>query len=116
MNAILIDAENKAVRFVEVDKDDFLNSCYRHIGCSLIQIATSIGKNTVYVDEEGLCKEVKSAFHVRGWPQSFVGNGLVIGYDPRKDKHKDTDLTVPQVHDMITFLNDEQLNKLIGSM
>ena len=101
IKAILIDAKNGLVKQVEIEDTNFCSDCYKHIGCDMIEGAMDVGGNALYVDEEGLCKELDYAFIIQGGHQPFVGNGILVGYDAKKDKHMDCSLTVPEVYAMV---------------
>jgi len=102
IKAILI--EKEIIWEVEVDEKNFLQSCYKLIGCDLIEVAVDLGNDTIYVDEEGFCKEPEFLFHVIGYPQPFAGRGLVVGYNAHADKHIDTHLSVQNVRDIVRYV------------
>ncbi|HPT70841.1 MAG TPA: hypothetical protein PLE74_01005 [Candidatus Cloacimonadota bacterium] len=104
MRAILINSKERTIREVQVSDKNFLEDCYKHIGCSLIEVATTISESTLWVDEEGYCKKVESTFMIVGCPQPFAGNGLFVGYDAEKDENKDTDLTIADVIDIVRWM------------
>jgi hypothetical protein len=104
IKAILIDPETRTIREVLVDEKDFLDSCYKLIGCNLIEVAVDLDDDTIYVDEEGLCKQVKGLFEVVGAHQPFAGRGLVVGYNASADKHVDTTLSVQDVVDIVRWV------------
>ena len=103
MKAILIDARNNQIKQVEVDDKSFLTDCYKHIGCDMIEVAMEVNGNTIYVDEEGLCKELECAFVVKGGHQPFAGNGLIVGYNAKKGKNVDCTLTLAEVKKMVSI-------------
>lgn len=104
IKAILIDPEVQLIREVVVDEKDFLESCYKLIGCNLIEVAMDLDGDTIYVDEEGLLKQVKGYFTVVGARQPFAGKGLVVGYDRANDKNISTSLSVQDVRDFVKFI------------
>jgi hypothetical protein len=81
MKAILIDAEGRGVREVEIDGT--LEDTYKVMGVQMIEVATYLPNgDCIYVDEEGLINgEVLGWFEVYGAHQPFAGNGLVVGTD-----------------------------------
>ena len=96
--AILIDPERGIISMVEIDG---LDSMYALIGCKYIEAATMIGKDTVFVDEEGLLDPVCYGFTVKGVPQIFIGKGLICGHD---DYGKGVDCTT-KMTDLIDLID-----------
>jgi len=106
MKAILIDVVNENVRMVEVNDNSVLNEWYKHIGCSMVEVAHyfSNDHDSIMVDEEGLftMDENSKFFSVEGGHQPFIGNGLVVGVD-RNGKSVDPCISVEEVRSKVKF-------------
>jgi hypothetical protein len=88
--AILIDAENRVIKEVEID--DGIKDIYKNIGCDLFTVAGNFNEDPVnnlfdslLVDDEGLLTPGKPlfSFNPPGWyvQTEFAGNGLITGVD-----------------------------------
>ena len=79
--AILIDVVAKTITDVQVgDYTDI----YTHIGngCNLFEVPIEFENgDTIYVDEEGLLKEVHGGFIMEGWSYPLIGNAIIQGTD-----------------------------------
>ena len=77
MKAIMIDAKNRTVDFVNNLGD--LSAMYDAIGCEMVQIGEYNPDNgdTLWVDEEGLLKNYQYGFVYNG--RQYVGNGIIYG-------------------------------------
>lgn len=107
--ALLINVQNESVTEVEVIQDSkgsYLKSIYNHLGCDLLDIV-NIGKDDVYVDDEGLMKITQDSkfFQLNPNWQPLAGNGLILGFDPETGESIDTTMTVEQVKEMVVFLD-----------
>jgi hypothetical protein len=88
--AILIDAENRVIKEVEID--DGIQDIYKNIGCDLFTVAGNFNGDpetnlldSLLVDDEGLLTPGKPIFEFNppGWGMQteFAGNGLITGVD-----------------------------------
>lgn len=94
MKAILINAENQTVSYVNNAGD--LSAMYAAINCDMVEIGhydDNTG-DTVWVDEEGLLKSPTVGFQIYG--KEFVGSGIIYGssYD---GENKDVTTTLEDV-------------------
>ncbi len=111
MRAIWIDAENGAVKEIELpDGDDGrLGAMQRAVG-GLLEAAVDIRQardhaETVYVDEEGLLKGYAHGFAWEGARVPFyAGNGLVSAYDPGTGETTASRMAVEDVRARVTFV------------
>ena len=106
--AILIDSVNRKIEEVEVEAG--LEDIYKHIGndCSMFEVATYLGTDCIYVDEEGLLKDIVSVFEVNGAHQPFVGNGLVVGSTSEGDSTTPI-ITVDEIKKLVSFITPDEL-------
>lgn len=103
---ILIDAENREVREVEV-ADHTFKSYYPLVKTDMLQSgfvndSWFVG-NTLYVDEEGLLKNPNDFFKISGGYQAFAGNGLIAGFNSHTGENLDSQLTVEEVRKHVRF-------------
>jgi hypothetical protein len=88
--AILIDAENRVIKEVEID--DGIQDIYKNIGCDLFAVAGNFNEDpaanlldSLLVDDEGLLTPGKPVFSFNPpgweWQTEFAGNGLITGVD-----------------------------------
>ena len=74
--AYKINAEKGRIERIQIENLEDMQAC---VG-GLIELAGEIeGRNDLYVDEEGLCKEVTYGFRFKD--RIFAGNGLIIGHN-----------------------------------
>lgn len=88
--AILIDAENRVIKEVEIDGG--IQDIYKNIGCDLFAVAGNFNEDpttnlldSLLVDDEGLLTPGKPVFSFNPpgweWQTEFAGNGLITGVD-----------------------------------
>lgn len=107
MKAILIDAVNREVRDIVIHENEpFLEQAYDHINCDMIEPVyfDEESKNVGYVDEEGMLKQPKNFFTIKGGYQPYAGNCLIIG-DDGEGGNADTTLTADDVRGMVEFMD-----------
>lgn len=83
--ALLIDVIAKTITEVEVGH---YSDIYKHIGndCSLFQVPIEFeNRDSIFVDEEGLLKEVHGGFIMEGWSHPLIGNAVIQGCDDEGD-------------------------------
>lgn len=106
MKAILIDVKNETVCEVQLDKKNILHSWYKEIGCQMVEVAHYFNEmDCVMVDEEGLftMSEDSKFFSVEGGRQPFIGNGLVVGCEPRSGESANPGISVEEVKALVKF-------------
>ena len=106
MKAILIDVKNQLVK--EVEHDDTLDNIYELIDCRTFDVVSIDGKNSIYVDDEGLYREDQLYFEYFGTEHSvrLAGNGLILGLDRDSGDSISTTLTTEEVKNKVVFLPD----------
>jgi hypothetical protein len=88
--AILIDAENRCIKEVEIE--DGIQDIYKNIKCELFTVAGNFNEDpennlldSLLVDDEGLLTPGKPVFKFNPpgweWQSEFAGNGLITGVD-----------------------------------
>lgn len=103
-NAIKINAEKQTFEYVKVENG--LQSIYEHIGCTMIEAATYLGTDCIYVDEEGIWNNrgmIAFAFQVSGAHQTFIGNGLVVGTD-KQGNSISPNIMIDELKSRVSFL------------
>jgi|GEM_PF-4712456 len=109
MKAVLIDAYRQ--RVVDVETDGSLQAIYDRIQCDSIDGAVYFDNHDcIYVDGDGLCKDVDYGFIVRlvdGPARSphqsfFAGCGILCGSD-RSGEAADAKLTADELRPLIVF-------------
>ena len=106
--AILIDVHNRTITEVNVLEDKSgsqLSSIYEHLKCSIFE-CVNIGKNDIYVDEEGILDVTPDTkfFFYKGTHQPLSGNGLIMGFDDETGESVDTTLTIDEVKSNVKFM------------
>lgn len=81
MHAVLIDPFKREVTDIEYSGD--WREIRTLIDCDIFTVAHIGDGNDVFVDDEGLLKDLYSTafFAVDGYPQPLAGKGLVLGCD-----------------------------------
>jgi len=110
---IRIDSTNKTITEVEVGEG--IDDIYKHVGCSTFEVVQidDPEENSCYVDEEALCKAAyidedgvkhnMNGFRIKDWPHPIIGNGLVLGFDYETGESGDSNLTIKEVQNLVTF-------------
>ena len=98
--AIKIDSKKRT--FEEVEIGNGLEDIYKQVECSMIEVATYLGTDVIYVDEEGLFGKIEYLFEVNGAHQPFVGNGLVVG-TTSSGGSKSPSITIDELKKLVTF-------------
>lgn len=105
IRAIKIDSENETVTEIEVCG---LRDMQKAVG-GLIEVAyrfydlkSGLETNTIYVDEEGLLKNNPYGFRIDGF--SFVGDGLICGFDEISGETDNCTLDVNEIRRSIKFI------------
>ncbi len=88
---------------VEVEHKDGLQGIYKLLDCSMIEVATYLDSDCVYVDEEGLYSGKNYGFEISGGHQPFIGNALIVG-TTKTGKDKSTKFKVWQIQEKVRFL------------
>jgi hypothetical protein len=110
--AYLIDARNKTISLVEVDG---YKQIQEQIDCDCFTVACDLPNgDTIYVDDEGLCKEQQNFFEFEGAHQPFAGNGLVLGLDDETGESRDVQSTLEEIKSKVTFKNIFQIRHDLG--
>jgi hypothetical protein len=88
VRAVLIDPFECAVTEVTIDGDDYTTIApllsHPTIRVDYFQKVSSLnlaGRDSLYVDEEGMLKAPQRFFIIMGFPQPIAGKGLVTGCD-----------------------------------
>jgi len=81
LKGVLIDPVNRTVTEVEVNKGyHLLEDLYKIIGTDIVETVRMPGRNTLWVDEEGLFKKGNPMFKFHNVGQgAFVGKAVVLG-------------------------------------
>ena len=105
----LINAETKEVTVEEIDS--VYPEANALIGCDWIECGwTNYETNdALYVDEEGLLKEQKFFFELKGAYQTFAGNGFIAGCDIETGESADVKMSLDEVKTLITFRSLEEV-------
>lgn len=104
MKAILIDAVNREVREVHLAEGlqaiyDLLSYPDNKVSC--FDCWRLDGEDAIYIDDEGLLKDVEHFFIVDG-KKALAGNGLVTSHDDEGETI-DVAMTVEQVEARVKF-------------
>ena len=104
MKAILIDVKNQLVK--EVEHDDTLKNIYELVDCRTFDVVSIDGKNSIYVDDEGLYREDQLYFEYSGTEHSvrLAGNGLVLGLNRETGDSISPTISVEEVENKVRFL------------
>lgn len=96
MKAILIDAYNKKIVYVELNNDAILKEWYRIIGCNLVCVAQYLDdKHSIIVDDEGAINGTTFGFYAMNTRQHLFGNALIVATDENGNTI-DTTMTIEE--------------------
>ncbi len=113
IKVIKIDSYAKNIEEIEINPvlEDFYATIGK--GCDMVQVVPMNNKvigqgNILLVDEEGLFKHHTQGFNISSFPQTLLGNGIIIGYDLDGNErsyfnHRDRLIETLQYH--IGFVN-----------
>lgn len=102
--AIKIDLEKQDVYYI--DRPIGLDAIYEAIGngCSMMEVATYVGRDAIYVDEEILYREsdIRGGWAFPDFAQVIMNNGIIVG---STDDGEDADctVTVDEIKSIIKF-------------
>lgn len=111
---ILIDTKNRTITEVDIVRNEEgsqLPSIYGHLNCSTFEMVQYNDVNDVYVDEEGLLNvtDETTFFKMKNYPQPIAGNGLIMGFDEETGENGDTNLTIEEVKERVTFMSAHEV-------
>ena len=107
MRAIKITAETGAIEEIEIDGLADMQAAvggYLEAACD-----TPDGKNTLYVDEEGLMKENEHFILYCHGHAPYAGNGLFCGFNSRSGKTVDCKMSLDEVKKDVRFITRTEL-------
>ena len=82
---LLIDVVAKTITDIQIT--DY-HDIYKLIGngCDLFAVPVEFPNgDTIYIDDEGLLKEVHGGFFMNGWSYPLCGNAVILGQDEEGD-------------------------------
>jgi hypothetical protein len=105
MKGILIDPKNKSI--TEVEHDDSLQDIYMHTDCDCITTVRIDGRDTIYVDDNGLFRNPQHFFTFRHYPSPLAGKGLVLGADQAGESISPEHTTIESLEADIRWITRE---------
>lgn len=103
--AIVIDVNKKEV--YETELDEGLQPIYNALECETFDCPFALpNSDTLYVDDEGLLKESRVGFHLKGAPQDYVGNGLLLGTNYETGESVDVKTSLEWVKENVIFIDE----------
>jgi len=81
MKAIIIDAKNKTLKEISMERGDTLRAMQSAVGGRIERATTLENGDDVFVDEEGMFNGADYGFQIQGAHQPFLGNGVVASCD-----------------------------------
>lgn len=112
-----------AMEFVEIESDDFLDECYKHINCRCIDIVTGSYKGEyvdIVVDDEGLLKDTTIINPIAWYLYSkcdedylIVGNAILVGTNEDGETIDVPQLFIDERDDIIMSVFDQLYKFLI---
>ena len=100
MRAILIDPFTQSIS--EVNYSGNFREIYEHIDAETFDVARISETDTVFVDDEGILKQIDAAFIIDGYHHPLVGRGLVLGSDAEGET-VDCRMTIEEAMERVTF-------------
>jgi hypothetical protein len=102
--AIKIDVEKQDVYYI--DRPIGLDAIYEAIGnnCSMMEVATYLGSNAIYVDEEIMYREsdIRGGWAFPDFAQVIMNNGIIVG-TTLDGEDADCTVTVEEIKAKIKF-------------
>ena len=111
IKGIFIDTKNKLIKEVEIEKENFLEDCYKLIGCRMVECVGGIPneQHDLWVDEEGWFNEDNDFFTIEGYPQPIRGNGIILGIDRDSFESSSSKVSVYDIVERVLFCNKESV-------
>lgn len=103
--AILIDSLNREIREIQIPKNDSLRTLQSHIGGLITPGHHLLNDDLVYVNDEGWFKGSQDFFFIKGAPQPFAGNGVIVAGNEYEDALSKLD----QIKKSVRFLSSIEL-------
>lgn len=99
----LIDPEAKKITHVRHDTKDY-RQIYDIIDChpSPFTVVHLDDHDVIFVDDEGLLKNPRYFFNIKGYPQPIAGKGLVLGGDSQGETVS-ANIEYEELCELITF-------------
>jgi hypothetical protein len=111
LKAFAIDSEKEEVHEVMLPENDELRLAMAQecVG-GLIETAYELDNNdTFYCNEEGMFLNYQKAFEVKGAHQPFLGNGIVMGFNPRTGETVGAKSTIEEIQQLVSFTTLREL-------
>lgn len=110
MRAILIDPFTQTV--TETDYNGDFHHIYSLIGCDTFTVLEVGAGNVLYLDDEGLFKDLASQafFGLSGYPNPLAGKGLILGTNDEGESIA-TRLTIEQVKRKVVWLGADHAKR-----
>lgn len=110
MKAIKIDVVKKSLYEIEIkDWHDIAPAIGNE--CTLFACPVSFDNDdSIYVDDEGLHRELEGGFAMLNWQYPLVGNGIILGTDEEGDM-VDYKSNIDELNRMIVFISKEEGEK-----
>lgn len=114
ITVILIDPFACEVKHIEINKGE-LRDYYAALSHETMEVDTFTcaypgtlkGRDTLYVDDEGLMKNPERLFAMAGAHQPFAGKGLIVGTDAEGNSiDAETDIVMVRLSTMFLAYND----------
>lgn len=108
VRAIFINSSKKTTEVISFEMDDY-KSIAKAIGCEIISVChTFNNKDSIFIDDEGLLKEVNSGFILDNWRHPVAGNALILGTDDEGES-VDAVTSIQYINKCLHFVTDEQI-------
>ena len=104
--AIHIDAENKEIRLVTINREASLTQLQWFVSGLITPGHYFENEDLLYVDEEALMKSPEHFFIIEGAHQPFAGNGVVVA----GKEYEDVVSTLESIKNKVKFFNRNEIN------
>jgi hypothetical protein len=111
MKMYIIDAENRTFREAE---NTGLESLQGVVGGYIETAFNFPNDDCAYVNEEGLYQGYQFGFMIKGAHQPFMGNGVVVGSNPRTGDDADVKMSLPELQAQVKFLSLQDMRRMYG--
>jgi len=115
MRVILVDPVAKTVTEHDIPRSGggFLEEAYKLTGCSCITVAQYDSDHDVYVDDEGLLKQVEGFVMVPRHPEPLAGKALIVGAVDDEGENTPATVDLDHVKKSVSMINFEHVIRLI---
>tara|TARA_R110000823_G_scaffold303365_1_gene424721 strand:+ start:618 stop:980 length:363 start_codon:yes stop_codon:yes gene_type:complete len=108
MKAYLINPIDETI--TEVDYEGDFQQIYKHIDANIFSVVNILNDDSIYVDDEGLYKDVQYFYMYKDIPTPLCGKSLVLGTDYESGNSTAVNVSLLDLKESITFIGKKKVD------